>query len=171
MEEENMWPFKKKETKLIPVNEENKQFIVPKIIRKTHTKVKTSRVIGLAAIIGHGGEGVGEDSINFLNECQENYSLLNPGLKKTIPQSDFLIAFSPSHQNINDMVFSFMNSPQTQRFGKTSKIIQVGLMSSFSEDKGVYKVPTAFVTFFSIDKKESESIEVVDFVIDSIKFV
>lgn len=165
-----MWPFnKKKETGLVS-SEELKPSHRPEIVRKTRTKVHSSRVVGLATLFAHGG--IGEGGVDFVGQCRSYYNTLNPGLAASIAPSDFLIVVSPSHMNIDDMLGPFLLSPEIQKhFGRTSKIVQVGVISSVAAGHTAMKVPTAFVTFVCVGQQETETIEIVDLFEGSIEFI
>jgi hypothetical protein len=163
-----MWPFKKKESRLVS-NAEPNHACPPEVVRKKQARVQASRVVGLAALFSHGGKGQG--TIDFLGESRSYYNTANPGLTVSIAPSDFMIVVSPSHKNIDDIVASFLRSPEIQRFGRTSKVVQVGLISSVAGDHPAIKVPTAFVTFVRVGQQEPETIEIVDLFEGAIEFV
>jgi len=159
-----MWPFKKKEE-----SEPSR----PQVSRKTKTLVESSRVVGLAAILQTGaaksvyGKGPG---LEWLGERRSLYESVNPGMTASIPSSNFLIVFSRS-SDISEMLVALTASGEGQRFGRTSKVVQVGLMSTIAAQGGAIRIPVALVTFVEIAPQEPETIEILDLEKGSIEFV
>jgi hypothetical protein len=101
--------------------------------------------------------------MDLLDDAKSLYNAANPGFTGSIPPSNFLIVVNPSRDiDISTMVSAFVTDQQAQRFGRTSKVVQVGRMSVLSADNIAIKVPTALVTFVRIDQQEPETIEVLE---------
>jgi hypothetical protein len=155
-----MWPFKKSQSsEPKPATGDRR----PEVVLKDKTQVQTSRVVGLAAVFASGGIQLKGTGMDLLDDARNLYNAANPGFTGSISPSNFLIVINPSRDiDISTMVSAFVTNQQAQRFGRTSKVVQVGRMSVLSADHTAIKVPTALVTFVRIDQQEPETIEVIE---------
>lgn len=154
-----MWPFKKSKSIQDKSATGDRR---PELVLKDKTRVQSSRVVGLAAVFASGGIQLKGTQMDLLNDARSLYNAANPGFTGSVPPSNFLIVVNPSRDiDISTMASTFVTDQQAQRFGRTSKVVQVGRMSVLSADYTAIQVPTALVTFVRIDQQEPEVIEVI----------
>ncbi|MGD0745193.1 MAG: hypothetical protein ABSA45_08565 [Verrucomicrobiota bacterium] len=149
-------------------------FSRPEVIRKTKTQVQASRVVGLAALLSkkaelaHGTEDLG---LSLAGDWDRYYHDVNPGLHVSIAPSDILTLFVPPKDDPTEVLGAFLLSEAAHRFGRTSKVVQVGLLSTIRPEGIVVRLPVTFVTFVRIGQQELETVEILDLVKGSIQFI